>query len=114
MMESMGELLKAWPTGQALTQQAEHKLTELLAEPLVEKLRTKYPDLDERTIRLNLNRVYQYVTEYRNYRNCPGLDKCPNDFEGHYTLLSSDTINGLTQLYDRKVACKKFIARQTE
>ncbi|KRE29681.1 primosomal protein DnaI [Paenibacillus sp. Soil522] len=113
-MESMGELLKAWPTGQALTEQAEHKLTELLAEPQVEKLRMKYPDLDVQTIRLNLNRVYQYVTEYRNCSNCPGLDKCPNDFEGHYTLLSSDTMNGVTQLYDRKVACKKFIARKTE
>ena len=44
----------------------------------------------------------------------PGTDKCPNDFEGHYTLLSSDTVNGLTQLYDRKNSCKKFIARQNE
>lgn len=114
MMESMGELLKAWPSGKAITEQAEHKLTELLAEPLVRKLRAKYPDLDEQTIRLNLNRVYQYVTEHRNCTNCPGLDLCPNDFEGHYTMLSSDTINGLTQLYDRKVACKKFIARQNE
>ncbi|NIK78498.1 primosomal protein DnaI [Paenibacillus castaneae] len=113
-MDSLGELLKAWPTGQTITEQAEHKLTELLSEPLVLKLREKYPDLDERTIRLNLNRVYQYVTEYRSCSNCPGLDHCPNDFEGHYTLLSSDTVNGLTQLYDRKVACKKFIARQNE
>ncbi|CAM4308840.1 primosomal protein DnaI [Paenibacillus endophyticus] len=114
MMESMGDLLKAWPSGKAITEQAELKLTELLAEPLVEKLRLKYPDLDDQTIRLNLNRVYQYVTEYRNCTNCPGLDNCPNDFEGHYTLLSSESLNGLTQLYDRKVACKKFNARQTE
>ncbi|MGM0881929.1 MAG: primosomal protein DnaI [Bacillota bacterium] len=113
-MESLGEMLKSWPTGQAITEKADHKLAEMLAEPLVEKLRTKYPELDERTIRLNLNRVYQYVTEYRNCSNCPGLEKCPNDFEGHYTLLSSDTVNGHTQLYDRKVACKKFIARQGE
>lgn len=114
MMESMGDLLKAWPSGKAITEQAEHKLTELLADPLVEKLKLKYPDLDNQTIRLNLNRVYQYVTEYRNCTNCPGLDLCPNDFEGHYTLLSSETLNGLTQLNDRKVACKKFNARQTE
>ncbi|OMF32194.1 AAA family ATPase [Paenibacillus sp. FSL H8-0548] len=113
-MESMGDLLKAWPSGKAITEQAEHKLTELLADPLVEKLKLKYPDLDNQTIRLNLNRVYQYVTEYRNCTNCPGLDLCPNDFEGHYTLLSSETLNGLTQLNDRKVACKKFNARQTE
>jgi len=113
-MESMGDLLKAWPTGQAITEQAEQKMAELLAGPLVEKLLVKYPELDERVIRLNLNRVYQYVTEYRNCSNCPGLEKCPNDFQGHYTLLHSETVNGHTQLYDRKVACKKFISRQNE
>ncbi|WP_424766370.1 primosomal protein DnaI [Paenibacillus sp. sgz302251] len=113
-MESLGEMLKAWPTGRAITEQAEQKLKELLAEPLVEKLRNKYPELDEHTIRINLNRVYQYVTEYKSCSNCPGLENCPNDFEGHYTLLSCDTVNGYTQLNDRKAACKKFISRQKE
>lgn len=113
-MESLGDLLKSWPAGQSLTQRAEQKQQELLRDPLVGKLLDKYPDLDESVIRLNLNRVYQYVTEHRNCSNCPGLDACPNDYEGHYTLLSSETQNGLTQLYDRKVSCRKFTARQTE
>ncbi|WP_214630513.1 primosomal protein DnaI [Paenibacillus agaridevorans] len=113
-MESLGELLKSWPAGQSLTEQAERKLAELMREPLIGKLLDKYPDLNEDVLRLNLNRVYQYVTEYRNCSNCPGLDRCPNDYEGHYTLLSSETVNGLTQLYDRKVSCKKYLARQTE
>ncbi|QNK56122.1 primosomal protein DnaI [Paenibacillus sp. PAMC21692] len=113
-MESLGELLKSWPAGQSLTEQAERKLAELMREPLIGKLLDKYPDLNEDVLRLNLNRVYQYVTEYRNCSNCPGLDQCPNDYEGHYTLLSSETVNGLTQLYDRKVSCKKYLARQTE
>ncbi|MDQ6419890.1 primosomal protein DnaI [Paenibacillus sp. LHD-117] len=113
-MESLGELLKSWPSGQSFTEKAERKLTELMRDPLIGKLLDKYPDLDEDVLRLNLNRVYQYVTEYRNCSNCPGLDRCPNDYEGHYTLLSSETANGLTQLHDRKVSCKKFIARQTE
>jgi len=113
-MESLGELLKSWPAGQSLTEQAERKLAELMREPLIGKLLDKYPDLNEDVLRLNLNRVYQYVTEYRSCSNCPGLDQCPNDYEGHYTLLSSETVNGLTQLYDRKVSCKKYLARQTE
>lgn len=113
-MESLGDLLKAWPSGKTMTEQAEGKLAELLADPLVEKLRHKYPELDEHTLRINLNRVYQYVTEYRNCSNCPGLERCPNDFEGHYTLLSADTVNGFTQLYDRKTACKKHIAHANE
>lgn len=113
-MESLSDLLKTWPAGQGITKQAEQKLTELLSEPLVVSLREKYPELDEHTIRINLNRVYQYVTEYRNCSNCPGLDQCPNDFAGHYTQLSCDTVNGYTQLYDRKTSCKKFIARQND
>lgn len=113
-MESLGELLKAWPTGKSITEQADQKLAELLADPLVERLLAKNPELDEQAVRLNLNRVYQYVTEYGNCSNCPGLDRCPNDFEGHYTLLSCEKVNDTAQLYDRKVSCKKFIARRTE
>ncbi|MFX3632031.1 MAG: primosomal protein DnaI [Candidatus Pristimantibacillus sp.] len=113
-MESLGELLKAWPTGKSITEQADQKLAELLADPLVERLLAKNPELDEQAVRLNLNRVYQYVTEYGNCSNCPGLDNCPNDFEGHYTLLSCEKVNDQPQLYDRKVSCKKFIARRTE
>lgn len=113
-MESLGDLLKAWPAGQSLTEKAEVKLRELMDDPLVGKLLAKYPDLDEELIRLNLNRVYQYVTEHRNCSNCPGLESCPNDYEGHYTLLSCDTAGGQTQLYDRKVSCRKFLARQSE
>ncbi|WP_338555050.1 primosomal protein DnaI [Paenibacillus sp. KS-LC4] len=113
-MESLGELLKAWPAGKSLTDQADRKLEELLADPLVHRLREKHPELNEQAVRLNLNRVYQYVTEYRNCTNCPGLDQCPNDFEGHYTLLSCDTVQERVQLHDRKVACKKMIARRNE
>ncbi|WP_042165311.1 primosomal protein DnaI [Paenibacillus gorillae] len=113
-MESLGDLLKSWPTGQKITDQAEQKLAELMADPLVARLLDKHPELDEQAVRLNLNRVYQYVTEYRNCTNCPGLEKCPNDFEGHYTLLSCETVNDQPQIYDRKVSCKKFISRRNE
>ncbi|MFD1956176.1 primosomal protein DnaI [Paenibacillus thailandensis] len=113
-MESLGELLKSWPQGASIQKQAERKMAELLADPLVERLREKHPQLDEETLRINLNRVYQYVTEYRNCENCPGLDRCPNDFEGHYTLLACETSGDSVQLYDRKVSCKKFIARRNE
>lgn len=113
-MESLGELMKSWSGGKAMTEQAEQKLAELMSEPLIEKFRCKYPEVDEEAIRLNLNRVHQYVNEYRNCSQCPGLDLCPNDYEGHYTLLSAESLNGKTQLYDRKVSCKKFLARRTE
>ncbi|MFD0960345.1 primosomal protein DnaI [Paenibacillus chungangensis] len=113
-MESLGDLLKSWPSGQNIARQAEQKLAELRDDPLVAKLRTKYPQVDEGLLRRNLNRVYQYVTEYNNCSNCPGLDVCPNDYEGHYTMIHAEELNGAMQLYDRKVSCKKFLARQAE
>ncbi|MFC4775608.1 primosomal protein DnaI [Paenibacillus sp. GCM10023252] len=113
-MESLGELLKSWPTGKSIVGQAEQKMAELMNDPLVVKLQVKYPELNEQGVRLNLNRVYQYVTEYRNCVNCPGLERCPNDYTGHYTLLSCEVVGEQAQLYDRKVSCKKFIAKQNE
>ncbi len=113
-MESLGDILKQLPNGNNAVQQAEKLMAELLADPLVERLRSKYPELDEGTIRLNLNRVYQYTKEYKNCTNCPGLENCPNDYEGHYTLLSCETISGRVQMTDRKVTCKRLLSKQSE
>ncbi|NBD26187.1 primosomal protein DnaI [Paenibacillus glycinis] len=113
-MESLGDLLKAMPGGRNMKQQADKLMADLLEDPLVGMLRNKYPELDDATIKLNLNRIYQCTKEYRNCTNCTGLDQCPNDFEGHYTELSCETVGGVVQLNDRKVACKKLIARQSE
>ncbi len=107
-MESLGEVLKQWPVGNKMSDKARQLQEELLVHPLVVKLRAKYPELSEDVIRLNLNRVYQYTKEHGNCSNCPGLDRCPNDFEGHYTMLSSESQGGVTQLVDRKVPCKKI------
>ncbi|SFT01267.1 replicative DNA helicase loader DnaI [Paenibacillus sp. BC26] len=113
-MESLGDLLKQMPGGGSALRQADKLMEELLADPLVGKLRSKYPELDNETIRLNLNKIYQCTKEFRICSNCPGLDQCPNDFEGHYTELSCESVGGRVQLNDRKVTCKKLIARQSE
>ncbi len=106
-MESLGELLRG-SQGRQLLKQAEEKLREVAADPLIVKLRSKYPQLDNQTIKLNLNKLHQYVKEYNNCTNCPGLDRCPNDLEGHYTMLQVEPGDDWTRVYDHKVACKKF------
>ncbi|WP_308639990.1 primosomal protein DnaI [Paenibacillus silvisoli] len=113
-MESLGDLLKQLPGGGSALKQADKLMADLLADPLVGKLRGKYPELSDGIIRLNLNKIYQCTKEYRSCSNCPGLDNCPNDFEGHYTELSCETTGLLVQLNDRKVPCKKLLARQAE
>lgn len=113
-MESLGDLLKRMPGGSNALRQADKLMEELLADPLVGLLRNKYPELDDATIRINMNKIYQCTKEYRNCSNCPGLDACPNDFEGHYTELSCERSGELIQLNERKVSCKKLLARQGE
>ncbi|CAG7616772.1 Primosomal protein DnaI [Paenibacillus solanacearum] len=113
-MESLGELLRGGMQGRKLLKQAEEKLQQVASHPLVTKLRAKHPELDHETMKLNLNKLHQYVTEYGNCTQCPGLDRCPNDLEGHYTLLSVERGDDRTRVFDQKVACKKFLAKSTQ
>jgi len=113
-MESLGEVLKSMPNPK-YREQAEQRIQQILADPLVRKLRAKYPQLDDYTIKINMNRLYQYVTEHNSCSQCPGLDRCPNDFQGHYTMLNVEgTTDGDVRLYDYKVSCKKFLAQQSQ
>ncbi|GIP15649.1 primosomal protein DnaI [Paenibacillus montaniterrae] len=113
-MESLGDILKAWPSGEQILRIAEQKRTELLKDPLIISLRQKHPALTDAAINVNMNRLHQYVSEHRNCSQCPGLDQCPNDFAGHYTMLQVEDMNGTAQIIDKKVSCKKLRARQHE
>lgn len=63
---------------------------------------------------MNMNKLYQYVKEAGHCSQCPGLDQCPNDFRGHYTRLSAETVNGQAFIYDRKVPCQKSLAHERQ
>ncbi len=105
-MESLGELLRNMPRNEVM-KQAEERARELLADPLIYKFRTKHPELTDRHLKINMNRLYQYVTEHAHCTHCPGLERCPNDFQGHYTMLEVQEAGGNTFINDFKVSCKK-------
>lgn len=112
-MESLSELLKSMTSSDAF-RQTEEKIKVLTKDPLVVKWRSRNPDVTERDLMLNINRIYQYVKEYKTCRHCPGLDRCPNDLQGHYTKLTSEINRGNVVIYDEKVSCKKFIAKEAQ
>ncbi|UHA74584.1 primosomal protein DnaI [Paenibacillus sp. 481] len=112
-MESLGDIMKQLPLS-GRRAQAEQKMAEMLEDPLIMQFRSKYPWLDDRTLRINMSKLYQYLTEYRRCSNCPGLDNCQNDFRGHYTMLSAENVNGHALIYDRKVPCKKLTAYERQ
>jgi primosomal protein DnaI len=111
-VESFSKLLKQITLPASVTS-FEEKKQELLAHPMVRKLITENPAIHDEVINLNITRIHQYVNEYNHCSNCPGLDRCPNDQVGYYTMLSIDETRGLTQLNERKVMCKKLRTKQS-
>jgi len=109
-MESLSETLRRLPFGQDGSDVA----ARVLGDPLVVKLRERYPELDESVLRLNLNRLYQMTTEYRNCKACPGLAACPNDLQGHSTGINCEQLNGRWQLTDYKTPCSKWLANEQQ
>ncbi|CAM3852883.1 ATP-binding protein [Cohnella lubricantis] len=108
-MDSIGEALRTWQQGSRL-QEAEKLAERVLGDPLVRKLRERYPELTDRTLRINLNKLYQMTNEYRNCKECPGLERCPNDMQGHSTRIECEETNGEWQLFDLKTPCSKWTA----
>ncbi|MEX2460133.1 MAG: primosomal protein DnaI [Paenibacillaceae bacterium] len=113
-MDSLSDLLKKTPLKAALQEQAIAKSKQILANPLIIKWRKEYPFVQEQDLKLNMNRFYQYVLEFNNCKNCPGLDLCPNDYKGHYSSLTADHFEGATEINDQKVSCKLYVAKQTQ
>ncbi|BBI35082.1 ATP-binding protein [Cohnella abietis] len=112
-MESLGEAMRRMPPIGGLGN-AERIADQVLNDPLVLKLRSRYPELDEAVLRTNLNRLYQMTTEYRNCKACPGLALCPNDMQGHSTGINCVQMNGRWQLNDYKTACSKWTANEQQ
>ncbi|MFD2670657.1 primosomal protein DnaI [Marinicrinis sediminis] len=113
-MESLSDVMKQLPGRLRQGEQAEELYRSLLAHPAVQAFLTKQGPFQEQEIRLNQNRLYQYQREYDQCMNCPGLDRCPNDFQGHYTKLSVQTIQERKVIVDHKVSCKKMRAKQAQ
>ncbi|WP_438446499.1 primosomal protein DnaI [Gorillibacterium sp. sgz5001074] len=112
-MDSMKDVLNSMPFA-SLRKKAEEKFHTILQDPLLEKWRSKFPEITDQDIMSHLNRVYQYTKEYRACRQCPGLDQCPNELPGHATRLMVDQVRGQNLIYDQKVPCPKQIARESD
>ncbi|AWB45855.1 primosomal protein DnaI [Paenibacillus sp. CAA11] len=109
-MESMGELLQQMKRSPEFRDRSQRIMNELLSDPLILKLLDEHPELDKQQLTLHLGKLFQYVKESKNCDACPGLENCPNDFQGHYTKLSVENVIGPPQLFQRQVPCAKQLA----
>lgn len=112
-MESMSDVLRSMPYA-LIRKRIEERQQSVLGDPLVQKWRAKYPELTDQDMQLHVNKLYQYAKEYRACRECPGLDNCPNELQGHATRLMVDQARGQAVIYDQKVACPKHIVWESE
>ncbi|MFD0868106.1 MULTISPECIES: primosomal protein DnaI [Paenibacillus] len=112
-MESLADLLKQF-SGTPLWKNREEIRKQVATDPAVREWRLLHPEVTDEEISLNLNKFYQFVKERNNCSQCPGLERCPNDFEGHYTVLSVETTQDRCYIYDRKASCDKFITKQNQ
>ncbi|MBC8079776.1 MAG: ATP-binding protein [Gorillibacterium sp.] len=111
-MESLSELLKSMVKPEYL-RKAEEKSQEMLADSLMIKWRAKYPFVTDEDLKPHMNRIYQFLKEYRTcIQDCPGLASCPHDLTGHYTTLTAEMEGQTVQVYDQRTPCKKFKAQQ--
>ncbi|MBW5447301.1 AAA family ATPase [Cohnella sp. CFH 77786] len=107
-MESLRDALRGWTLPESAIDPV-RLASEVLADPLVVKLRERYPAMDESVLRANLNRLYQMSKEYHNCKNCPGLERCPNDMQGHSTGLVCTEVGGRWQIVDQKIPCALWV-----
>lgn len=116
-MESIRDVLRSMPNGDLLAR-AEQKFAQLLAQPVVKdwlaEQSQKGLTVDEQMLKPHMNKLYQLVRDRSNCANCPGLQKCPNDYAGHYTQLEMNETDGAVDVSERKLACDKQTAQVQE
>lgn len=112
-MESLGHILSGMASPQ-FRRRSEELAARLMNDPLVQEFRTNHPELGEDQMTVGMAKLYQYVKDNRNCSQCPGLDNCPNNFQGHYTKLTVEQIVGVPQLVERQVPCSKQLQHERE
>lgn len=109
-MESLSDLLRHLPQN-AWMKQAQENTRKLFDDPLIQSLRAVHPILDDHTLKLHQNVLYQYVKENQHCGQCPGLAACPNDYQGHYTQLEVSQTEEVVYIQDRKTPCMLWKAQ---
>ncbi|MBA9084450.1 primosomal protein DnaI [Fontibacillus solani] len=112
-MESLGQILSGMASPQ-FRRRSEELAARLMSEPLVQQLRTSHPELGDDQLTIGMAKLYQYVKDNRSCSQCPGLDNCPNNFQGHFTKVTVEEIAGVPQLIERQVPCAKQLQHDRE
>ncbi|HZG84643.1 primosomal protein DnaI [Paenibacillus sp.] len=102
-MESMGRWLgTASGIGEA---DWKRQTMKVLNDGVVAAWIDQHPHIDREVLAKNVTRLYQYAKEAKECARCPGLERCPNDMQGHYTRLVATGSGAEATIADYKVPC---------
>ncbi len=111
-MEPMGKWLSA-ATGIGAAER-QRQMMKVLNDSAVTGWLAEHPDLDEKTLQRNLTRLYQFAKEAKECAHCPGLERCPNDMQGHYTKVVVDRSGDQPSIADYKVPCRLQVTKSSQ
>lgn len=97
-------LKKRW----SIQQQSQTEWNKIWNHPQVQSFRAKHPEIDEQQARNAWLSLRQFVQERESCAHCPGLDRCPNMFQGYQPRLLAE--NGYLDL--RMAPCSKLLAAE--
>ncbi|MCM3785914.1 primosomal protein DnaI [Neobacillus mesonae] len=107
-MEPLGQILQQM--NPSFRQQSQSIADKVKTDPVVRRFMEENPEIDDTRFMLSLSKFFQFAKDNRNCANCPGLENCPNDFEGHYSKLSVEYFNGEPEIIDKKTPCNLQLA----
>lgn len=93
-----------------LQERARQAAEEVLHHPAIKDLLSEQSDVNAAQLIPDLSKLLQYVRDKQSCAACPGLELCPNDFQGHYCKLQiRQTAKGKPEILDQKAPCEKFL-----
>jgi len=111
-MESMGRWLgTAAGIGEA---DWKRQTMKVLNDGVVAAWIEQHPQVDREVLAKNVTRLYQYAKEAKECVRCPGLERCPNDMQGHYTRLVVTGSGPEATIADYKVPCAVYQTKSSQ
>lgn len=111
-MDSMGRWLKsASGIGEA---DWKRQMMKVLNDSVVSEWIEAHPEADSSVLKDNVTRLYMYAKEARSCRQCPGLEQCPNDMQGHTTKLVLTGSGKDAIIADYKIPCALFRTKSAQ
>lgn len=108
-MEPINASLKKWMKENKSFSEQYAKLKEMIYhDERIKAFLKEHPDLPDKVIDRNLNKMYEFITQSHNCNNCTSVSNCKNILPGYYPVLYVQN-NDINLTYQK---CKNLLAEE--